>query len=71
MVHAFRSLEVEWGTIGIHFSATEDDRLLTEENVFAIMRLMQQRGSVDKTVAEAELKDRLDALDVNGGAKRG
>jgi hypothetical protein len=34
-------------------SATEDDRLLTEENVFAIMRLMQQRGSVVKIVAEA------------------
>ncbi len=45
-------------------SATEDDRLLTEENVFAIMRLMQQRGSVVKIVAEAELKDRLDALDM-------
>lgn len=45
-------------------SATEDDRLLTEENVSAIMRLMQQRRSVDKIVAEAELKDRLDALDM-------
>jgi len=48
----------------MRLSATEDDRLLTEENVFAIMRLMHQRGSVDKIVAEAKLKDRLDALDM-------
>lgn len=37
---------------GRFFSASQAENTLTEQNMFAMLRLMQQRGGVDRLVSE-------------------
>lgn len=45
------SLEVVWEGSGIHFATVKRDNELAEVNTFGVLRLLQQRGGVDKLVA--------------------
>lgn len=41
----------EWDNTGRFFSASQQDCALIQKNIFPMLRLMQQRGGVDKVVS--------------------